>query len=124
YSIVHATQFFEFAKSLADSATEGDTVTVAPIKIQPIFSGDVAAAVGRTAVGAPLNGTVEVAGPDVFRLEDFIRKGLAVRDDTRTVVTDPNGLYWGAALQESDLLPGSDARIAETHFDEWAAGQR
>ncbi|MGW5788790.1 SDR family oxidoreductase [Streptomyces sp. NPDC003757] len=124
YSIVHATQFFEFAKSLADSATEGDTVTVAPIKIQPIFSGDVAAAVGRTAVGTPLNGTVEVAGPDVFRLEDFIRKGLAVRDDTRTVVTDPNGLYWGAALQESDLLPGSDARIAETHFDEWAAGQR
>ncbi|MEU5741527.1 SDR family oxidoreductase [Streptomyces tendae] len=124
YSIVHATQFFEFAKSLADSATEGDTVTVAPIKIQPIFSGDVAAAVGRTAVGAPVNGTVEVAGPDVFRLEDFIRKGLAVRDDTRTVVTDPNGLYWGAALQESDLLPGADARIAETHFDQWAAGQR
>ncbi|PPS89764.1 hypothetical protein BZZ08_01549 [Streptomyces sp. MH60] len=124
YSIVHATQFFEFAKTLADSATEGDTVSVAPIKIQPISSGDVAAAVGRTAVGAPVNGTVEVAGPDVFRLEDFIRKGLAVRDDTRTVVTDPNGLYWGAALQESDLLPGADARIAETRFDEWAAGQR
>ncbi|MFE0858728.1 SDR family oxidoreductase [Streptomyces mutabilis] len=124
YSIVHATQFFEFVKTLADSATEGDTVTVAPIKIQPIFSGDVAAAVGRTAVGSPLNDTVEVAGPDVFQLEDFIRKGLAVREDTRTVVTAPNGLYWGAALQESDLLPGAGARIAETTFDEWAAGQR
>jgi uncharacterized protein YbjT (DUF2867 family) len=124
YSIVHATQFFEFAKSLADSATEGDTVRVAPIKIRPIFSGDVAAAVGRAAVGDPVNGTVEVAGPETFQLEDFIRKGLAARKDPRTVVTDPNGLYWGAALQESDLLPGSGAHIAETRFDDWSARQQ
>jgi uncharacterized protein YbjT (DUF2867 family) len=124
YSIVHATQFFEFAKSLADSATEGDTVSVAPIKIQPIYSGDVAAAVGRTAVGAPLNGTVEVAGPDTFPLEDFIRQGLAVRNDPRKVVTDPHGLYWGAALKEADLLPGPDARIGETHLADWTARQR
>ncbi|MEU3187720.1 SDR family oxidoreductase [Streptomyces sp. NPDC006923] len=124
YSIVHATQFFEFAKSLADSATEGDTVHVAPIKIQPIFSGDVAAAVGRTAVGAPVGGTVEVAGPDTFQLEEFIRKGLAVKNDPRKVVTDPDGQYWGATLQESDLLPGSDAQIGDTHFADWSAQQR
>ncbi|MFI7299858.1 SDR family oxidoreductase [Streptomyces sp. NPDC050121] len=123
YSIVHATQFFEFAKSLADSATEGDTVRVAPIKIQPIYSGDVAAAVGRTAVGTPINGTVEVAGPDTFQLEDFLRKGLAVRKDPRTVITAPDGLYWGAKLQESDLLPSSDAHVTETHFDDWSAQQ-
>ncbi|MGW3356813.1 SDR family oxidoreductase [Streptomyces bungoensis] len=124
YSIVHATQFFEFAKTLADSATEGDTVSVAPIKIQPVFSGDVAAAVARTAVGAPVNGIVEVAGPDTFRMEDFIRKGLAVHNDPRTVVTDPQGLYWGAALEESDLLPGPGARIGETSFADWSAQQK
>ncbi|MEU0965788.1 SDR family oxidoreductase [Streptomyces sp. NPDC005917] len=124
YSIVHATQFFEFAKSLADSATTDDTVHVAPIKIQPIYSGDVAAAVGRTAVGEPVNGIVEVAGPDTFELEDFIRQGLAVKNDPRTVVTDPHGLYWGAELQESDLLPGPDAHIAETHYGDWSAQQR
>ncbi|MEV5904639.1 SDR family oxidoreductase [Streptomyces sp. NBC_00015] len=124
YSIVHATQFFEFARTLADSATTGDTVSVAPIKIRPVFSGDVAAAVGRTAVGTPVNGIVEVAGPDTFPLEDFIRKGLAVHDDPRTVVTDPAGLYWGAALKESDLLPGPDARIGETTFADWSAQQK
>lgn len=123
YSIVHATQFFEFAKSLADSATEGDTVSVAPIKIQPIYSGDVAAAVGRTAVGTPINATVEVGGPETFALEDFIRKGLAVHDDPRTVVTDPDGLYWGAKLAETDLLPGSNAHIGETRFADWSAQQ-
>ncbi|MEU5256662.1 SDR family oxidoreductase [Streptomyces longwoodensis] len=123
YSIVHATQFFEFAKTLADSATEGDTVSVAPIKIQPIFSGDVAAAVGRTAAGAPVNGIVEVAGPDTFQLEDFIRKGLAVQGDPRRVITDPQGLYWGASLQESDLLPGPGATIGETSFAQWSAQQ-
>lgn len=123
YSIVHATQFFEFAKSLADSATEGDTVRVAPIRIQPIYSGDVAAAVGRTAIGEPVNGKVEVAGPDTFELEDFIREALAAKNDPRTVVTDPHGLYWGAELQESDLLPGSDAHIAETHFADWTGQQ-
>lgn len=123
YSIVHATQFFEFAKTLADSATEGDTVSVAPIRIQPIFSGDVAAAVGRTAVGNPVNGVVEVAGPDTFQLEDFIRKGLSVHGDPRKVVTDPRGLYWGASLKESDLLPGPDATIGETSFSDWSARQ-
>ncbi|MBQ0997775.1 SDR family oxidoreductase [Streptomyces sp. RK62] len=123
FSIVRATQFFEFAQGLADSATQDGTVVAAPIKMQPIFSGDVAAAVARTAVGAPVNGIVEVAGPDTFAFEDFLRKGLAVQGDPRPVVTDPQGLYWGAALQESDLLAGPDASIGATSLAEWSARQ-
>ncbi|KAB2971039.1 SDR family oxidoreductase [Streptomyces sp. SS1-1] len=123
FSIVRATQFFEFAQGLADSATQGDTVSLAPIKIQPMFSGDVAAAVARTAVGTPVGGIVEAAGPDVFALEDFIRQALAAQGDPRTVVTDPRGLYWGAALEDSDLLPGPDASIGATSLAEWTARQ-
>ncbi|NUS81465.1 MAG: SDR family oxidoreductase [Streptomyces sp.] len=124
YSIVHATQFFEFMKGIAASATEGDTVRLAPIKIQPIYSDDVAATVGRTAVGTPVNGVVEVAGPDQFQLDELIRKGLAAKDDPRTVVTDPHALYFGTELQESTLLPGPDAHIAETRFADWLAQQQ
>ncbi|MFH9090110.1 SDR family oxidoreductase [Streptomyces sp. NPDC017673] len=124
YSIVHATQFFEFAKGLADQATDGDTVTLLPVKIQPVFSDDVAAAVSRTAVGEPLNGITEVAGPDVFELPELIRKELAAKQDTRKVVADPNGTYWGAKIQEDTLLPGPDAHIGEVHFGEWLAQQK
>ncbi|MEV6177213.1 SDR family oxidoreductase [Streptomyces sp. NPDC052016] len=123
YSIVHATQFFEFMKGIADIATEGDTVRLAPVKIQPIHSDDVAAAVGRTAVGAPVNGVVEIAGPDVFQLDEIIRKGLADKNDPRTVVTDPHAPYSGAQLQETTLLPGPDADIAKTRFADWLAQQ-
>lgn len=124
YSIVHATQFFEFMKGIADMSTVGDTVRLAPAKIQPIFSGDVAAAVGRTAVGTPVNGVVEVAGPDRFQLDELIRKGLAAKNDSRTVVTDPHAPYSGAELKETTLLPGPDAHIAETRFADWLAQQR
>lgn len=124
YSIVHATQFFEFMKGIADIATEGDTVRLAPVKIQPIYSDDVAAAVGRTAVGAPVNGVVEVAGPDVFQLDELLRKGLAAKNDPRTVVTDPHAPYSGAKLKETTLLPGPDAHIAETRFADWFAQQQ
>src|SRR6266478_5788476 len=89
YSIVHATQFFEFVKSIADAATAGTTVRVAPVLIQPMAAEDVAKAVGRVAVGAPVNGTVEVGGPEQFRLDQFVRMGLSVRNDPRTVVADP-----------------------------------
>ncbi|MFI1864018.1 SDR family oxidoreductase [Streptomyces jumonjinensis] len=123
YSIVHATQFFEFMKSIAAAATDGDTVRLAPVKIQPISSDDVAAAVGRTAVGAPVNGVVEVAGPDAFQLDAVIGKGLAAKNDPRTVVTDPHAPYFGTELQETTLLPGPDARIAETRFADWLAQQ-
>jgi uncharacterized protein YbjT (DUF2867 family) len=124
YSIVHATQFFEFMKGIADSATDGDTVRLAPIKIRPIYSDDVAAVVGRTAVGTPVNGVVEVAGPDVFQLDELIGKGLAAKGDPRKVVTDVHAPYFGAELQETTLLPGPDAHIAETRFTDWLAQQQ
>ncbi|MGW2542750.1 SDR family oxidoreductase [Kitasatospora sp. NPDC001574] len=123
YSIVHATQFFEFMKGIADAATDGDTVRLAPVKIQPVHSDDVAAAVGRTAVGSPVNGIVEVAGPEAFRLDELIRKGLADKGDPRTVVADPAAPYFGARLQEATLLPGPDARLAETRYTDWLAQQ-
>ncbi|WP_031482348.1 SDR family oxidoreductase [Streptomyces bicolor] len=123
YSIVHATQFFEFIKGIADLSTDGDTVRLSPAKIQPIYSDDVAAAVGRTAVGTPVNGVVEVAGPDVFQLDELIRKALAAKNDPRTVVTDPKAPYSGAQLEENTLLPGPDADIAPTKLSEWFAQQ-
>ncbi|HEY8987084.1 MAG TPA: SDR family oxidoreductase [Streptomyces sp.] len=124
YTIVHATQFFEFAKGLADGMTEDGTVHLPDAKIQPMVSDDVAAAVGRTAAGAPANGVVEVGGPETFQLEEFIRTGLTAQNDPREIVTDPKATYWGAELQETTLLPGPDARIAETKFADWLARQR
>lgn len=119
YTIVHATQFFEFFKSIADAATSGNTVRLAPVRIQPMAAEDVASAVGRTAVGAPVNGIVEVAGPQQFRLDQFIRRGLEERNDPREVVADPEARYFGALLSERTLLPGKDARLGETRLDDW-----
>ena len=119
YSIVHATQFFEFVKSIADAATDGDTVRLAPVLIQPMAAEDVAAAVGRTAVEPPVNGIVEVAGPEQFRLDEFIRQGLEAREDPRDVIADPDARYFGARLDERTLVPGDDAGLAETHFEDW-----
>jgi uncharacterized protein YbjT (DUF2867 family) len=119
YSIVHATQFFEFVGSIAQAATDGNTVRLSDAHIQPIAAEDVASAVGRTAVGAPLNGTVEVAGPDQFGLDELIRKGLAYRGDPRTVVTDPDARYFGVLLEKDTLLPGADAQLSATRFEEW-----
>jgi uncharacterized protein YbjT (DUF2867 family) len=119
YSIVHATQFFEFVRSMADAATDGSTVRFAPVFFQPIAGDDVAQAVGRISVGAPLNGKVEVAGPEQFRMDEFFRDALALRDDPRAVVTDPNARYFGAELGERTLLPGGDAILGETHYSTW-----
>ncbi|MFI9612045.1 SDR family oxidoreductase [Streptomyces sp. NPDC052023] len=124
YSIVHATQFFEFVKAIADSMTEGDTVRAPAAKIQPIYSGDVAEAVARAAVGSPLDGMVEIAGPDAFDFKEFLDTGLAPGNDTRTVVSDPHGQYFGSELEERDLLPGPDAQIAATRFTDWLAQQQ
>ncbi len=119
YSIVHATQFFEFVKSIADAATEGDTVRLAPVLIQPMAADDVAAVVGRTVVAPPVNGIVEVAGPEQFRLDELIRRGLEERDDPREVVADPDARYFGAKLDERTLVPGDGATLAETRFEDW-----
>ncbi|WP_419668582.1 SDR family oxidoreductase [Streptomyces sp. 2-1] len=124
FSIVHATQFFEFMKGIAAGATKDDnTVHLAPIKIQPIYSDDVATAVGRTAIGEPVNGVFEVAGPDTFQLDELIRTGLEAKNDPRKVVADPKAPYFGAQLEEATLLPGTGARIGETHFADWFAQQ-
>ena len=119
YSIVHATQFFEFVGSIAQEATHGDSVRLSDARIQPMAADDVASAVGRIAVGAPVNATVEVAGPEEFGLDELIRKGLAFRGDSRTVVTDPDATYFGAVLGKDTLLPGADAQLAGTRFEEW-----
>ena len=119
YSIVHATQFFEFMKTIAEAATDGDVVRLPPALIQPIAADDVAIAVGRTAVGPPRNGILEVAGPDRFRLDELIRNVLETRDDPRSVVTDPNASYFGLTPSERVLLPEPDALIAETRFQDW-----
>jgi uncharacterized protein YbjT (DUF2867 family) len=119
FSIVHATQFFEFVKSIADAATDGTTVRLAPVLIQPMAADDVATAVGKIAVGAPANGTVEVAGPQEFRLDELIRQDLRARNDSRTVVADPSARYFGAELGERTLVPGADARLGEIRFEDW-----
>jgi uncharacterized protein YbjT (DUF2867 family) len=119
YSIVHATQFFEFVKRIADEATEGTTVRLPPVLIQPMAADDVAKAVGRIAVGEPLNGTVDVAGPQRFRFDELIRLGLGARNDPREIVTDPHARYFGAELGERSLIPAGDARLGEIRFEEW-----
>jgi uncharacterized protein YbjT (DUF2867 family) len=119
YSIVHATQFFEFVNRIADEATVGTTVHLPPVFIQPMAADDVARAVGTFAVGTPVNGTVEVAGPELFRFDELIRQGLAARRDPREVIADPHARYFGAALGERALLPAGDARLGEIRFEEW-----
>ena len=119
YTIVHATQFFEFIDSIAEAATEGDTVRLAPVLIQPMASDDVASAVGNVAMGSPLDGTIEVAGPETFRLDDLIRRALSARGDSRKVISDPHARYYGARLAERTLVPGDGAILGETRFQEW-----
>ncbi len=119
YSIVRATQFFEFLKSIADSATEGNTVRLPPVRFQAIAADDVASAVARVAMGSPLNGIVEVAGPEQFRFDEFIRRGLIARKDPREVIADPHARYFGTELSERSLVPDDDAQLGETRFEEW-----
>jgi uncharacterized protein YbjT (DUF2867 family) len=119
YSIVHATQFFEFLKSIAADATEGNEVHLPPALIQPMASDDVAVAVARVAFGPPVNGIVEVAGPEQFRLDELVRGLLKARNDPREVISDPHAPYFGITTSERTLLPGDDARIAETRFEDW-----
>jgi uncharacterized protein YbjT (DUF2867 family) len=119
YSIVRATQFFEFLESIADAATEGDTVRVPPVAFQPIAADDVADAVGATALGAPLNGVVDIAGPERFRFDELIERSLRARSDRREVVADPGARYFGAELGARSLVPEGDARLGATRFEEW-----
>jgi uncharacterized protein YbjT (DUF2867 family) len=119
YSIVRATQFFEFVKSIADAATDGDKVRVPHALIQPMAADDVASAVGSVATGWPLNGTAEVAGPEKFHFDELIRRDLGARNDPREVVIDPRARYFGAELSELTLVPGDDAQLGVTRFEDW-----
>jgi uncharacterized protein YbjT (DUF2867 family) len=121
YSIVHATQFFEFVKGIADEATDGNEVHLPPALFQPMAADDVAAGVARVAVGEPVNGIVEIAGPEPFRLDELVRSVLKAAGDPREVVTDPQASYFGINPGERTLLPGDDARLAETRFEEWSS---
>lgn len=119
YSIVRATQFFEFAKRTADAATTGNTVRIPHVLYQPMAAADVAAALCRVAEGAPLNGIVEIGGPQQFRFDDFIRQALEAYHDHRDVVADPDARYFGAVLDDHSLVPGAGARLGETRFQDW-----
>jgi uncharacterized protein YbjT (DUF2867 family) len=123
YSIVRATQFYEFMNRIAADATDGNTVRLPPALMQPMAADDVASAVARVSVGEPLNAMVEVAGPEEFRLDELIRGALTRRNDPREVVTDPQARYFGINPSERALLPGTDARLAETRFSDWLEQQ-
>ena len=119
YSIVRATQFFEFVKSIGDFSTDGNKIPLPPALIQPMAADDVASAVSRVAVGPPLNGTVEIGGPEKFHLDELIRMDLTARKDPRKVITDPQGRYYGIKVTERALIPDHNARLGETRFEEW-----
>jgi uncharacterized protein YbjT (DUF2867 family) len=119
YSIVRATQFFEFVKGIADISTEGNTVRLPSALIQPMTADDVASAVGKTAMGSPVNGTVEIGGPEKFRLDELVRQGLAEWNDPREVVADPHASYYGVKVSERTLVPDDDAQLGQTRFADW-----
>ena len=121
YTIIHATQFFEFIKGIADISIIDGKVHVPPVFFQPMAADDVATAVGKIAVGAPANGIVEIGGPEQFRLDELVRRRLAALKDSREVIADPKALYSGAKVSERTLVPGNDARLGETRFETWLA---
>ncbi len=119
YSIVRATQFFEFVDGIADSATIGNDVHMAPVAFQPMAAADVAAAVAKVAAYPPLNGRLEIAGPDRFRFDEVIRRRLSARNDPRRVVVDPQAPYFGSVPEELSLVPLNGAQFGKTRFEEW-----
>ena len=119
FTIVHATQFFEFAKNIAQSATDGSTVRLSPVLMQPMVSDDVAAAVADVALGEPVNGMVEIAGPDRIRQDELVRQYLSATGDSRKVVTDDKMGYYGIAVNDQSLVPGANARLGPTHYEDW-----
>ncbi len=121
YTIVRATQFFEFVGGIAQEATQGQTVRVSPAKFQPMAADDVAAAVVDAALGVPVNGTIEVAGPESFQMDQLIRKYLSAKNDRKDVITDPAARYFGITLNDRSLTPDAGARLGAITFDEWLA---
>ncbi|WP_327108100.1 SDR family oxidoreductase [Nonomuraea glycinis] len=121
FSLVHATQFFEFVRGIADTSTDDATVRIAPVLFQPMAGDDVAQAVCRVSVGSPLNGRTEIAGPEQFRMDEFFRDALAGWGDPRQVVTDVHARYFGSELSERSLVPGDGATLGKIRYRDWAA---
>jgi uncharacterized protein YbjT (DUF2867 family) len=121
YTIVRATQFFEFLRAIADAGTEGDTVRLPSANLQPIAARDVAAAVSEAAVGEPVGGTIEIGGPEPIGMDVLVRRVLAADGDERTVIGDPHARYFGAELDDRSLTPGAGARLGATDFEAWLA---
>jgi uncharacterized protein YbjT (DUF2867 family) len=119
YSIVHATQFFEFVKRIADEATTGNSVRIPPVLFQPIAADDVVSALLKVATSSPLNGAIEIAGPEQFRFDELIGQRLSALNDPREVVADPSARYFGAEMSENSLVPIDDAQLGETRFEDW-----
>jgi len=119
YSIVRATQFFEFVKQIADYSTEGNKIRLPPALIQPMAADDVASALARIATNSPVNGAVEIGGPEQFRLDELVRRYLTAFQDPREVISDPHGRYYGIQVSEKALVPNDDARLGETRFEDW-----
>jgi uncharacterized protein YbjT (DUF2867 family) len=119
YSIVHATQFFEFLVAIADVSTVAGAVRLPPVAFQPMAAADVAHAVARVAVGEPANGLVEVAGPETFRLDEAVRQALVARGDSREVVTDATAPYYGIEVGERSLVPANPVSLGEIRLDAW-----
>jgi uncharacterized protein YbjT (DUF2867 family) len=119
YSIVRATQFFEFIDGIADGATIGDEVHIAPVAFQPMAADDVARAVAGVAVNTPLHGRVEIAGPELLRFDDVIRRRLRARNDARQVLPDPHAAYFGAVPSEQSLVPLNGAQLGATRYEDW-----
>jgi uncharacterized protein YbjT (DUF2867 family) len=119
YTIVRATQFSDFVGGIANSATDGQNVRLPSALLQPIVSDDVAAALANVAVAAPLNGLVDIAGPEAFPLDEVVRKFLKATQDSRTVITDEKATYFGIPLQPRSLVPDGNARLGATHFETW-----
>jgi len=119
YTIIRATQFFEFVNKIADLSVDGDKVRLPPVLFQPMAADDVAGAIDRIAVGSPVNGTVEVGGPEQFRLDELVRRDLAARKDPREVISDPHARYYGIQVSERTLVPNDGAQLGETRFENW-----
>jgi uncharacterized protein YbjT (DUF2867 family) len=121
YTIVHATQFFEFAMRIADGATDGDTVRLPHVLFQPMAADDVAAAVCEISQRAPTDGVIEIAGPEEFRFDEFIQQTLEAKGDPRTVVADPKARYFGAELEDRSLVPTNAMHLGGIRFNDWLA---
>src|SRR6185295_8731955 len=119
YTVVRATQFFEFTKRIADEATVGNRVSLPPVLFQPIAADDVASALCKVATNSPLNSQIEIAGPEVFRFDELIRQRLSALNDSREVIADPQARYFGTELSERSIVPGDTAQLGETRFEDW-----